>query len=125
MIANSLERGLEDFGTVLQTGLLLVREFRLQNIDDAAAAHNARQGQRHPKLLVKASDRNDGALILKHHLGDPDRYDSDTILTGIVTFDDSDVGVANLFLDSLSEIFEVLTALLEKRRDRHTTHTRR
>jgi hypothetical protein len=30
-----------------------------------------------------------------------------------VTFDDSDVGVANLFLDSLSEIFEVLTALLE------------
>jgi len=51
--------------------------------------------------------------------------DSDTILTGIVTFDDRDVGVANLFLDSLSEIFEVLTALLEKRRDRHTTHTRR
>src|SRR5882724_4711268 len=89
MIANSLERGFEDFGAVLQTGLLFVREFRLQNIDDAAA------------------------LILKHHLGDPDRYDSDTILTGIVTFDDSDVGVANLFLDSLSEIFEVLTALLE------------
>src|ERR1700692_444524 len=124
MIANSLQRGFEDCGAVLQTGLLFVREFRLQNIDDAAAAHNARQGQRHP-LLVKASDRNDGALILKHHLGDPDRYDSDTILTGIVTFDDSDVGVANLFLDSLSEIFEVLTALLEKRRDRHTTHTRR
>jgi hypothetical protein len=64
MIANFLERGFEDFGAILQTGLLFVREFRLQNIDDAAAAHNARQGQRHTPTKNGLPDQRPNRLNL-------------------------------------------------------------
>jgi hypothetical protein len=45
-----------------------------------------------------AADRNHRALIIQDHLGDTGRNDSDSVLAGIMTLDDADVGVAHLSL---------------------------
>src|SRR5262249_33319355 len=91
-----------------------LRHVRLEHLDHAAAADDARQGQRDAKLLLIAADRNDRVLVIEHHLGDPGRYDADSELAGIMALDDADVGVAPLSLQLMLQLANPLAAPLEQ-----------
>src|ERR1700759_4738556 len=66
------------------------------------------------------ADRYRRALIAKNHFSDPRGNDADTELTGVVAFDDGDIGVANALFDLLAHLVERLTAFLDQFVDRHT-----
>src|SRR5262245_62269266 len=85
-----------------------------EHLDHAAAADDARQGQRNSKLLLIAADRNDRAFVIEHHLGDTGRYDADSVLASIMALDDADVCVAHVFLQLLTQLAKPLAAPLEQ-----------
>jgi hypothetical protein len=63
---------------------------------------------------VIAADRNDRALVVEHHLGNPRRHDADPVLAGIVPLDDADIGVAHLALQLLPQLADPLAARAEQ-----------
>src|SRR5262249_3548033 len=54
------------------------------------------------------------SLVIEHHLGDAGRYDADTVLAGIMTLDDGDVGIAHVSLELVPQLAHPLAAPLEQ-----------
>src|SRR5262249_6374549 len=103
-LPNAIQRLVEGICTAPEPLAFFVRHVRLEHLDHAAAADDARQGQRDSKLLLIAADRNDRAFVIEHHLGDAGRYDADSVLASIMALDDADVGVAHVFLQLLTPL---------------------
>src|SRR6516162_9879366 len=120
LLADAIQRFVEGVRTLPKPLAFLVGHFGFEHLDRAAAADDARQGQRDAKPLLIAADRNDRALVVEHHLGDPGRYDADAVLAGIMALDDGDVGVAHVFLQLLPQLVHPLAALLEQCRHRNS-----
>src|SRR5262245_31580334 len=124
LVRHSLQRGPQELCAFFQRGPLVRRELRLQHRHRAGATNESRQRERDAKCGVVAADRNRRALVAQYHLGNPCRRYADAILTGVVTLDDRDVGVANLALDPRAQIRKLLPALLGERPHRHPGNAR-
>ena len=118
---HALERLVEGLRTLAQALAFFVRHFRLENFDHAATADDARQRQRDAKFLLIAADRNPRTFVIEHHLGDPCRYDADSVLAGIMALDDGDVGIAHVSLELVPKLVNPLAAPGEQCRDGNAT----
>src|SRR5262249_11998990 len=62
-LPNAIQRLVEGICTAPEPLAFFVRHVRLEHLDHAAAADDARQGQRDSKLLLIAADRNDRSSL--------------------------------------------------------------
>src|SRR5215471_7596755 len=113
-LPNAIQRLVESICTAPEPLAFFLRHVRLEHLDHAAAADDARQGQRDAKLLLIAADRNDRAFVIEHYLGDTGRYDADSVLASIMAFDDGDVRIAHLSLQLMLQLANPLAAPLEQ-----------
>src|SRR5262249_49654989 len=61
--ARVIERLFQTFRAPPETFSFFIRHFRLQHVNDPAAAEHTRQRQRDPELLLIAADRDHRALV--------------------------------------------------------------
>src|SRR5258706_10692543 len=118
-VADALERFAESLRTPSEPFPFVLRHVRLEHLDHAATADDARQRQRHAEVFLITADRNDRALVVEHHLGDTRRYNPDSVLARAVALDDGDVGVAHVFLGRLPQLVHALAARFEQCRHRN------
>src|SRR5215467_1902230 len=103
LLADAIQRRAEGVCALPEPVAFIVGHGGFEHLDRAAAADDARQGQRDAKLLLIAADRNDRALVIEHHLGDAGRYDADAVLARVMALDYGDVGVAYLSLELVAQ----------------------
>src|SRR5262245_25316159 len=113
-LPHAIQRRVQGVRAFAESLAFFLRHVRLEHFDHAAAADDARQGQRDAKLLLIAADRNDRALVIEHHLGDTGRYDADSVLASIMALDDGDVRIAHLSLQLMLQLANPLAAPLEQ-----------
>src|SRR5262249_20977921 len=113
-LPHAIQRRVQGVRAFAESLAFFLRHVRLEHLDHAATADDARQGQRDAKLLLIAADRNDRALVIEHHLGDTGRYDPDSFLASIMAFDDGDVRIAPLSLQLMLQLANPLAAPLEQ-----------
>src|SRR5262249_34349605 len=113
-LPNAIQRLVEGICTAPEPLAFFVRHVRLEHLDHAAAADDARQGQRDSKLLLIAADRNARASFIDPILGNGARCDAFSVLPSIMPLDDADVGVAPFFPQLLTQLAKPLAAPLEQ-----------
>src|SRR5262249_22823236 len=112
------------FGASLESGLLLVRQYRLENFDDSIPPNDARQGKRDAVAGIVAPDRDDGTLVAHNDLGYARGDHPNAILARVVALDDCNIGVAYVFLQAASVCVEQETTAADCLLDRHAADAR-
>jgi hypothetical protein len=120
-----LQRRLQSSRAFLQSFALFVRQIGNKHRFDAACTEDTGQRQGDPERLLKASDRDNRALVVQDHFGDTRRHDADSILARIVPLDDRDVGVPYLLLDFATQVAQLFAAGLQQRVRGHASDSRR
>ena len=99
-------------GAALQGLPFFIGHRGLQDLLDTCPPKHARHGEGDAVLPVVGSNGNHSSLVAQYDLRDARRDHADSELTGLIAFDDGDVGVPDLLLDGATD-FDFLPAAID------------
>src|SRR5919201_1616168 len=117
-------RTFQRLGATLKVLHFVRRHVRPQHLGDTGASDNTRQGQRNTVTRIVRTDRKYSALIAQYHLCYAARNHADSVLARADPFDDRNVGVTHVMLDSSAELIERNAALAQHIVHAHPADTR-
>src|SRR5271156_3922627 len=106
-------------GAFFQADLLLRRKSWSEDCRYPVAADDAGKRERDAEVFLITTDWNCRVLVAQNHFGDTRRYDANPILTGVMTFDDRDIGVAHVAFELPAYCIQRFTPALDKISHRH------